>query len=400
MRRITQAVILAGGAGTRLQPFTLKNSKPMVPVNGKPFLEHLINLLKENGIKEVIILTGYFGEKISDYFKSGEKFDIKIRYSNTPFRNGQKEENQSGLRIKNAEKLLKDFFLLLYCDNYWPLKLKNHIRYFNDHLSDALVTVFSNPNNSTKNNTFVDELGYVKKYDKSRTEKDLNGVEIGYMIVNKKILNRLPKTNSKFEDVIFPNLIAKKRLSGFLTDQKYYSIGDLKRVKITEKFLIPKKIVLLDRDGVINKKPKKGNYIKKWEEFKFLPGVIEAIKLLNNSGYKIFVISNQAGIARGRMSENDLDLIHKNMKKELLKNGTKVHGIYYCPHGWNEGCKCRKPKPGMLFKASEEHLFDLTKAVFIGDDRRDMEAGKKAECKTILVNTKKSLYQIVSDLNQ
>lgn len=395
MRQITQAVILAGGAGTRLQPFTLKNPKPMVPVNGKPFLKHLINLLKENGIKEVIILTGYLGEKINKYFKGGEKHGIKIRCSNTPFRNEQDEENQSGLRMKKAEKLLKDFFLLLYCDNYWPFKLINHIRYFNSHPSDALVTVFSNPDYSTRNNTFVNDLGYVQKYDKSRTAKDLNGVEIGYMIVNKKILNLLPKTNSKFEDIIFPNLIAKNRLSGFLTDQKYYSIGDMKRVKITGKFLAPKKIVLLDRDGVINKKPEKGNYIKKWEDFKFLPKAIEAIKLLNDSGYKVFIISNQAGIARGEMSEKDLNLIHKNMKKELKRNGAKVDGIYYCPHGWDEGCNCRKPKSGMLFKASEEHLFDLTKAVFIGDDRRDKQAGDLAGCKTILLKKKQNLYQAV-----
>lgn len=395
MRKITQAVILAGGAGIRLQPFTLKNPKPMVLINGKPFLEHLINLLKENGIKEVIILTGYLGEKISDYFKKRGGFGIKIKYSNTPFLNQTGEENKSGLRIKKAEKLLKNFFLLLYCDNYWPLELTNHIGYFNDHPSDALVTVFSNSDNSTKNNILVDEFGYVKKYDRSRSEKDLNGVEIGYMIINKKILNLLPKTNSKFEDIIFPNLIAKKRLSGFLTGHKYYSIGDMRRVKIMEKFLTPKNVVFLDRDGVINKKPKKGDYVKRWNEFKFLPGSIEAIKLLNQSGYKIFVISNQAGIARGEMRKKDLDLIHKNMKKELKKNGAKINGIYYCPHGWDGGCHCRKPKPGMLYQASKEHLFDLTKTVFIGDDIRDKQAGDDAGCRTILLKKKQSLLQAV-----
>lgn len=394
MRKITQAVILAGGAGTRLQPFTLKNPKPMVPVNGKPFLEHLINLLKENGIREVIILTGYFGEKIRDYFKDGEKFGIKIRYSNTPFLNELGEEIQSGLRIKNAGKLLKKFFLLMYCDNYWPLKLKTHKKIFNSHPSDILITVFSNTDNSTKNNTLIDELGYVKKYDKSRVEKNLNGVEIGYMIIDKKVLKLLPKTNSKFED-IFSKLIAKKRLSGVLTDHKYYSIGDLQRVKITGKFLTSKKVVLLDRDGVINEKPDRGNYIKKWKEFKFLPGAIEAIKLLNKAGYKIFVISNQAGIARGKMLIKDLELIHKNMKKELRKNKAKIDGIYYCPHGWDENCKCRKPKTGMLFRASHEHLFDLTKTIFIGDDIRDKQAGETAGSKTILLKKNQNLYQVV-----
>src|SRR3989344_4400590 len=113
MIKITQAVILAGGEGKRLRPFTLNSPKPMVPVNGKPFLEHLINLLKENGIKEVIILTGYLGEKIENYFGDGSKLDIKIKYSRTPFLDNKGDENKSGLRIKNAEKLLDKFFLLL-----------------------------------------------------------------------------------------------------------------------------------------------------------------------------------------------------------------------------------------------------------------------------------------------
>lgn len=396
MRKITQAVILAGGAGTRLQPFTLKNPKPMVPVNGKPFLEHLINLLKENGIKEVVILTGYFGEKISKYFKGGEKLGIKIRYSHMPFLNDREDENQSGLRIKTAEKLLKDFFLLLYCDNYWPLKLVPHIRYFKDHPSDALVTVFSNLDNSTKNNTFVNDSGYVQKYDKSRTGKDLNGVEIGYMIISKKILDLISVKNSKFEDIIFPKLIAKKRLSGFLTDQKYYSIGDMNRVKTTEKFLARKKIVLLDRDGVINKKPPEADYVKNWKEFEFLPKAIEAIKLLTESGYKIFIISNQAGIGRKIMTEGDLKKIHQKMVQAIKRGGGSIEDIYYCPHNWNDNCDCRKPKPGMLYQASREYLFDITKAIFIGDDIRDKYAGIAAGCKTILIKKNQSLYQVVN----
>ncbi len=395
MRKITQAVILAGGAGTRLQPFTLNNPKPMVPINGKPFLEHLILCLKENGIKEILILTGYLGEKIEKYFQNGAKLGLKIKYSYTPFKNFFGGELKSGIRLLNAHEFLKEHFLLLYCDNYLPFSLKKLEEFYFHKKPKILLSVYSNSDNSTKNNCFVSGDGYIDRYDTSRKDINLNAVDVGFMIVNKQVLGLLPKENSKFEDVVFPKLIAEKKLVGFLTEQKYYSIGDLRRVKITAKFLKPNKIILLDRDGVINKKAPKGQYVKKWEEFSFLPGVPEAIKLLNNSGYKIFIISNQAGIARGEMSEKDLNLIHKNMKKELRRNGARVDGIYYCPHGWNEGCKCRKPKPEMLFKASSEHLFDLTKAVFIGDDRRDKQAGDLAGCKTMLLKKKQNLYQAV-----
>lgn len=393
MKQITQAVILAGGAGSRLKPFTNKNPKPMIPINGKPFLEHLIALLRENNIKEIIILTGYLGDKIEKYFGNGSKLGMNIKYSYTPFLDEKGHENKSGLRIKNAQKLLDDYFLLLYCDNYWPLNLEKFTSHFINYPSDVLVTVYSNLDNSTKNNVLVKD-GYVKKYDKSRNEKNLNGVDIGFFIVNKKVLTLLPKYNSQFETIVLPNLIKRRRLSAFLTDQKYYSISDLGRVKIASKFLSPKKIIFLDRDGVINKRPPKADYVKRWNEFTFLPGSIEAIKLLKNKGYKIFIVTNQPGIARGVMSETNLNLIHKKMQQELKNQGTKIDGIYYCPHGWDDGCKCRKPEPGLLLKVSREHFLDLTKSIFIGDDKRDVEAGEKVGCKTILVNTKINLLQI------
>lgn len=396
--KITQAAILAGGAGTRLKPYTLNNPKPMIPIHGKPFLEHLIELLKKNGIKEILIMTGYLGKKIETYFQDGSKFGIKIKYSHTPFKDSSGEELKSGIRIRNAQDLLNDHFLLLYCDNYWPLNLKKLHQYFDQRRCDLLVTVYSNQDNSTKNNLFVDNEGLIKKYDKSRTEKNLNVVDIGFMIVNNKVIKLLPKTNSKFEDIIFPNLINKNRLAGFLTEHKYYSISDIDRVKKTAKYLKDKKIIFLDRDGVINKKASKANYIKSWDEFSFLSGSIKAIKLLKDNNYKVFIITNQAGIARGLMSQKDLELIHSNMKRVLKKNGIRIDGIYYCPHGWNEDCICRKPKPGMLLQASREHLFDLSKALFIGDDKRDKQTGYNAECKTILVTPKKNLLKIVNSI--
>lgn len=400
MTNISQAVILAGGQGSRLKPFTKNNPKPMVLINGKPFLEYLIELLKKNNIREVVILTGYLGEKIEGYFGNGSRFGIDIKYSYTPFLNEKGQENQSGLRLKNARSLVDDFFLLLYCDNYWNLNLKDLLTFFNQHPSDVLVTAYSNLDNSTKNNILLGSDGYIANYDSSRKKKELNTVDIGFFVVGKKVLKLLPKNNSKFEDEVLPKLILEKRLSGYLTDDKYYSISDMNRVKITTKFLTPKKIVLLDRDGVINKRPPKANYVKKWEEFEFLPGSIEAIKLLKQNNYKIFIFTNQPGIARGQMTEKDLFLIHKSMQKELKKHGIEIDSIYYCPHGWDDGCNCRKPKPGMFYQASREHHFDLTKSIYIGDDPRDLETGQILMCKTFLVDKNNSLLQIARSILQ
>lgn len=398
MKKITQAVILAGGAGIRLQPFTKYNPKPMILINGKPFLEHLIELLKENDIKEVIILTGYLKDKIEKYFGNGSKFGIKIRYSYTRYINEQGGENESGIRLINAQKLLKDYFLLLYCDNYYPLDLNKLIKFYNEKNCDVSAVVFSNLDRATENNMYVETDGLITNYDPGRKGSNLNGVDIGFFIVKKNVLELLPKGNSKFESEVLPKLIKKRRLAGYMTDQKYYSIGDFERVRTTAKFLANKKVIFLDRDGVINKRPPKADYVKDWKEFIFLPDTIAAIKLLKDKAYKIYLVSNQPGIARGKLTEKDLNLIHQKMQQELKKNGAEIDDIYYCPHGWDDGCSCRKPKPGMFYQASREHFLNLAKAVFIGDDKRDEQAGYAAGCKTILITNKRNLFKIAKSL--
>src|SRR5215831_20903126 len=109
-----------------------------------------------------------------------------------------------------------------------------------------------------------------------------------------------------------------------------------------------KRAVFLDRDGVINRKVAEGAYVTRWEEFQFLPGVAQAISLLNRAGWSVIVISNQRCVAKGLLSIETLEAIHQRMREELLVGGAKLDGIYYCPHEKEESCDCRKPAPGML----------------------------------------------------
>ena len=391
MVNVNQAVILAGGVGTRLRPLTYTTPKPMVLVNDRPYLEHLLELVKQQGISEIVLLVGYLHEKIVDYFGDGSNFGTNIKYSigDVSF--------ETGKRIKDAENLIRDHFLLMYCDNYWPLDLQKLLELHDKNQTSATVTVYTNKEGVTRNNTYVDKKGYVVKYDKSRKEKNLNGVEIGFFIFDKKVLDIMPDNNFSFEKYVLPQLIEKRQLSGYLTDHRYYSIGSLDRIAETEKYLHPKKVVFLDRDGVINKKAPKAEYVKSWAEFEFIPGAIEAMSLLAENNYKIFIISNQAGIARGVMTERDLKEIHRSMEKELEKHDVKIEKIYYCPHGWDDGCECRKPKPGMLFQAAREYDLDLSKPTFIGDDERDLQAGNAAGCRTILVDSEFPLLNVVKE---
>lgn len=392
MKPVKQAVILAGGIGIRLRPLTYNLPKPMISINNRPFLEYLIEMLKENGVTDILLLLGYLPKKITAYFGSGKKFGVNIKYSITDV------SDETGTRIKKAARFLNNIFLLMYCDNYWPLNLKKLSEFHFKQKTLATVTIYTNKDSITQNNVLVDDNGYVIKYDKSRKDKNLNGVEIGFFIVNKKVLELMPDYNFSFEKEILPLLISKKQLSGFQTDHRYYSISTPERVKLTKKFLQPKKVVFLDRDGVINKRPPKADYVKNWKEFEFLPRAIEALRLLNQNNYDICIISNQPGIARGIMTKNDLILIQENLEKELKKNNIKINGFYYCLHGWDDNCECRKPKPGLLFQAARDHHLDLTKTIFIGDDERDFQAGEAAGCKTILLGPEENLFQIVKSL--
>ncbi len=149
------------------------------------------------------------------------------------------------------------------------------------------------------------------------------------------------------------------------------------------------KAIFLDRDGVINRDPGFGDYIKSWAEFEFMPGSIDAIKLLNKHGYEIFVISNQAGVAKGLFSQGSLDEITANMLKEIEAKGGKIRSISYCVHATDAGCDCRKPNTGQIKKVTKGLDIDFKKTYFIGDSKLDVGAGKKMGCKTILLLTGK-----------
>jgi D-glycero-D-manno-heptose 1,7-bisphosphate phosphatase len=392
LTKIKQAVILAGGLGTRLRPLTNNLPKPMISINNRPFLEYLIEMLKENEIEEVVLLLGYLPEKIKEHFGNGSNFGIKIKYSIGEV------SYKTGARLRNAAPLLDDLFLLMYCDNYWPLDLKKLSEFRNQNEVLSTVTVYSNKDKFTRNNMLVNETTFVVKYDRSRSDKDLNGVDIGYFLMDKKVLGFMPPYNFSLSEIILPLLIGKKQLRGYLTDHRYYSISTPDRLPITKQFLNSRKVIFLDRDGVINKKALKADYVKNWEEFEFLPESIEAIRLLAKNGYEIFIITNQAGIARKLMSEEDLNVIHENMKHELSKHNISISGIYHCPHGWDDGCECRKPKPGMFYQAAREHHVNLKKALFIGDDERDLQAGNAAGIKSVLVTSENTLLKVVKNL--
>ena len=148
------------------------------------------------------------------------------------------------------------------------------------------------------------------------------------------------------------------------------------------------RVVFLDRDGVINEYPGDAGYVTSWGGFCFLPGVKKALNRLTEAGYKIFIVSNQAGVAKGIYSKKALDEITRNMLEEIAESGGSICGVYYCIHRDEDNCSCRKPKVGLLERALEEYKIPkgvLNRSFFVGDSIKDIQAGQSAGCKTILV---------------
>ncbi len=377
--RPKQAVILAGGLGTRLRPLTDTVPKPMIPFHGKPFAEYLVEMLREQGFREILFLLGYLPDVVTRYFGDGSRFGVKIDYSISPV------EDETGQRLKRALKRLDDTFLLLYCDNYWPLDMGRMWPFFAGSGARAMITVYSNDDGYTKDNIRMGPAGLIEAYDKTRTVPGLKGVELGYGFFPREIVAALPEGNVSFEKETYGPLAAAGELAGYVTGHRYYSVGSHARLPLTDAFLARRPAILLDRDGTLNRKAARGEYVRAPDQFAWLPGAREALRLLREAGYRVFVISNQAGIARGALAPGNLEAIHNKMIAEAEEAGGRIDGIYICPHHWDEGCACRKPKPGMLFRAQREHHLDLSRTWFLGDDERDIEAGTAAGCLSALV---------------
>jgi len=165
------------------------------------------------------------------------------------------------------------------------------------------------------------------------------------------------------------------------------------------------KTLFLDRDGVINKKIE-NDYVRNWEQFEFLPNVIEALKILNSLFDRIIIVTNQRGIGRGLITEKDLEDIHRKMVSVLKKEGIKIDKVYYCPHDYEkEECNCRKPKIGMALQAKKDFPdIDFKNSIMVGDSISDIKFGKRVGMKSFLIGNKnvdfKDLYNFAISLQK
>ncbi|MGH9724088.1 MAG: D-glycero-alpha-D-manno-heptose-1,7-bisphosphate 7-phosphatase [Candidatus Acidiferrales bacterium] len=145
-----------------------------------------------------------------------------------------------------------------------------------------------------------------------------------------------------------------------------------------------KRVALLDRDGVINRRVA-GGYVTSWDQFEFLPGALEGLRLLAESGYTILVLSNQAAVGEGMLSEETLARMTQKFVAQAAEHGGRISGVYYCTHSKSAQCECRKPRAGLFLRAQREHGFDFSESFFIGDSLTDARAAEAAGCPFVRV---------------
>jgi len=330
--------------------------------------------IRDQGVRRILLLTGYRGEMICRYFGAGEKLGVDIAYSCGP------AEWDTGRRLWEARAQMERRFLLLYSDNFVQFNLSRLGRLHRQH--GTPISLLLAP--KERGNIRVSSAGKIEAYDKSRNGEGFDYVEVGYMLVERdRVLADFPDC-AGFPDFNFSALLEKyarqAKIAGLVVRDPYHSISDMKRLQLMCEYLSSKKILLIDRDGTINRKASRGEYIMSWDRFEWVPETLEAMKNLAKDGFQFIIITNQAGIARKMIEPNELENIHKNMIDELAAQGVTVFRVYVSPHHWDEDSFTRKPAPGMFFQAAQEYCLRMDRCLYVGDDERDCIAAANAGC--------------------
>jgi NDP-sugar pyrophosphorylase family protein len=215
-------VILAGGLGTRLRPRTSEVPKALIPIGGKPFLHHQIDLLKRQGIRDIVLCVGHLGERVRDYFDDGRWLGVRIKYS---------EEKGRLLgtagAIRNAEPLLGDDFFLLYGDSYLMIDYREIMRYFRRFNRLGLMVVWRNVDRFERSNVAV-EANLVTAYSKDQKSPDMVYINYGLSVLRKEALAFIPPGRPFSQEDFYQSLIDQGELLAFEVEQRFYEIGSPK----------------------------------------------------------------------------------------------------------------------------------------------------------------------------
>lgn len=414
---VKQAVIIAGGLGSRLAKNGIVTPKPLLKVGGRSLIEWQILNLEREGINEILLLLGLHSSQIVSHVNYIKKhFSVSIRFivEGSPL--------GTGGALLNAKEFLDEIFVVLYGDLLVDCNL-------NRLLSDAEASEYGSigirPSDHPLDSDLVqtnhiNDILKIHPKPNSADSHRMNLAMTGLMCLKKNLLaeivNSLEFANFDLEkNLISPTVNSKggfkaTRLTGFIKD-----LGTVNRLGNAEKLWISrsmtnkrKKAVVLDRDGVINTFV---GDITNLEQFRIVEDLVQSIKILRNQNFKIFVATNQPGIAKGFLNWDQLSSLHGSVDMILSSNGLLLDGWYICPHHPEKGfpgeilelkidCNCRKPKDGLIRQINEDFPLDLEKSWFVGDQLSDFHLANSVGLSFVQIGKAFNLPNVLSKFDK
>jgi D-glycero-D-manno-heptose 1,7-bisphosphate phosphatase len=385
MGNVKQAAILIGGKGTRLGDAVRTTPKPLLDVCGRPFVEHVMLNLRRFGFDSFLLLAGYQAQVVEERYSATSDFARELGCPLTVI--VEPSPMGTGGALDYARDHLQEEFLLLNGDSIFDfnyLDLSHCSR--PGEPDDWLGRVALLPVENASRYGLVDlEGARITAFREKPKAPESGLINSGVYWLRRQVLDFIGETPCSLENDIFPQLAASGRLVGRRYEGFFIDIGipeDLQRAREELKACLRKPAAFLDRDGTLNHDT---GYTYRIEDFQWVDGAREAIKRLNDAGYLVFIVTNQAGIARGYYDTEAVDTLHEWMREDLARLGAHFDDVRYCPHH-PEGripelsivCDCRKPKTEMLESLKHQWHPDTARSFMLGDADKDAEAGAAA----------------------
>lgn len=366
-------MILAGGRGERLGELTRHTPKPLLQIRGRPVLEHLIWNLARHGIRRLILCVSYLAEEIVRWCGDGRRFGASVEYV------VEQSPAGTGGALKLAGDRLDDVFLLLNGDTLFDVNYLDLATFARQRDALAAMAVARVENREQFGGVDMEGEHVVRFAGKGvRGPGLVNG---GVYVLRREIISWVRSVPTSLEEDVLPGLMRDGQLLGRVYERPFLDIGTPESLATAQTAVEKwrrRPAAFLDRDGVLNVDR---GYVHRVEDFEWIEGAPQAVKWLNDRGYLVFVVSNQAGIARGYYEEADALRLFDWMQADLRKVGAHIDAFYFCPHHPFEGrdpyrmnCACRKPKPGLLLRAMGEWEVDVERSFFIDDRAENLQA--------------------------
>jgi D,D-heptose 1,7-bisphosphate phosphatase len=381
---VQQALILAGGRGTRLHDLTACTPKPLLEVGGRPFLDYILENVWRHGFRDVVLLGGFQASKLRHWAAKARWPGLAIKLV--------VEEDPAGTAgaLFGAAELLDDEFLLLNGDSFFDINLLDLATATFDSDWTAAVALCERSDSSRYG---VVELAgdRVCNFTERPTTEGCRIVNGGVYRVKRRLIEMVMHRPCSIERDIFPQLAICDLLVGRVYNRPLLDIGVQEAFHDAQSImpsLVGRGALFLDRDGVLNRDV---GYAHRPDQIEWGEGVSEAVKFANDAGYLVFVVTNQAGVARGLYDEGQVHHLHEWMNEQLRRTGAHIDEFVYCPFHPTQGrghyrrdADCRKPKPGMILDLIERWAVDPSRCVLIGDKEIDMQAAASAGIRGVL----------------